>query len=207
MPDVRRIGQWWPAVVVATIALVACRGKGSESDATPPPVSVDPPPPRLRFADGRLVVDPASVSVDVPAPWAPWTTADRRLDILPLPGATVAFRHPDGAMLTVVATRRSPGTGSEPTLRDILEDKRREYGTTSDVVWADDRVGGYPVRTLAFTVTVASHDMRLEMWMLGNEAYWVNFICMAPASDFTARERDCRTVVDGFHALQAGAGP
>jgi hypothetical protein len=206
VPRVRRTRRCWLAFVVAAIELVACRGKG-ETHAAPSAASADPPAPSFRFTEGRLVLEPARVSVDVPAPWAPWTIDDPRIDRQLSPGSMVAFQRPDGSMLMVLASRHSPGTGIEPTLRGILEDKRKQYGTVDDVVWAADRVGGFSVRTLAFSVAVESLPVRFKMWMLGNEAYWVNFICTALATDFTGPEADCRSVVDTLHVLLADAAP
>ncbi len=187
------------AVVALALATPACGRSGGEGHAGPATAPPEIPAPTLRFADGRLVLDPARVVVTVPPPWAPWADVDRpEADAEGAPAATVTLRHPAGAVLLAVATIRAPGSGTEPTLRDILEDKRKKYGAVADVAWADERAAGFPVRTLAFTVTVSSRTTRLKLWMLGNDAYWLNFTCMAPAAEFAAREKDCRAVVDGF---------
>ena len=202
------------SAVLSFVWLVDCDKCGGRTapgvDAAPSAaMSADPPAPTLRFVDGQLVFDPTRVAVAVPPPWAPWTTVDRQLDREVPPGSTLAFRHPAGAYLAATATLHSPGTGIEPTLRGILEDKRRGYGAVDDVAWADDPIRGFPIQTLAFTVTVASRAIRLKVWMLGYGygAYWVSFTCTASAADFAEREQDCRAVVASFHVARGDAAP
>ena len=200
------IGAWSRGALTLSVAVVVAaavvawhfaRGERGRTSAVVPAMGpmVDP---SLRFVDRRLLVDPAGVAVTVPDPW---TAGD-----LPVgPGMSVVLRHPAGANLLAVATRRSPGTGSEPTLRGILEDKRKQYGDVGDVVWNVERVGGFPARTLAFTPRPPEGTVRLKVWMLGNDAYWVTFTCGAAVADFAAREADCHAVVDTFHVAQGDA--
>ncbi len=188
---------WRGMLATVFCAFVACRGAGKDARSDGGSLGqeeVTPADPTWRFRRGDLLLESARVAVTVPPSWTP-------MEVERSPWLSLTFKHPSGASLQGVAIRRSPGTSAEATLRAILEDKQKQYENVDDVVFADDRIGSFPARTVAMTVRVAQKAARTKIWALGSKAYWLNFVCAAPAEVFQAAEAECRLVTQTFRAV------
>ncbi len=164
-------------------------------DADSKLVASPAPEPTFRFENGELRMDPARVVVTVPASW----TATKEA---PLSNISVLLRNNDGAMFMITAARRTPGSGAEATLRDVVEDKRKQYGAIEDVIFIQESVARFPAPTVVFTIRTQDRAVRTKVWMVGNKAYWIGFQCTGRVHDFPSAEAACKEIIDTFRVAE-----
>jgi hypothetical protein len=153
------------------------------------------PEPTFRFANGELRMEPSHVAVTVPDTWVAANDP-------PPPNMSVLLRNKEGATLIAAAATRMPGSGAEATLRDVLEDKKKQYGTVDDANFSQETVARFFAPTLAFTVHTNTGAVRTKVWMIGNKAYWMSFQCGARVDAFASAEAACKTIIDSFRVVQ-----
>ena len=188
------------AVIVGGLVAILTYEELRSSPPTDQPPPISSQEVGFRFEDHRIVDHALGFSIDAPEPWARWQPPfDAGLLTSKL---GVFLRHPDGVLINVNAGLRMPGTGIEPTLHGVLQDKLDQYGDAmEDVQWGREQLAG---RFMARTVTLSLHQqgilVRGKIWAFATGSYWLNLMCSAPAPMFDEGERLCREVFDTFGA-------
>lgn len=186
---------------LAGVAWFETRGQ-----TTPRPVPRVTDDPRFRYDDPLLVSGALGLILDAPPPWSRWIVAPDGGGVSTT--ADVLFlRHTDGVLLSAAAAMPQEGSGIEPTLRGILEDKIKQYGSQlDDIEWSRERLGNLvDARALAFTLHHQGVAVRSKTWMFVSGSYWVTFGCSAGAPVFaTVGEAQC---LKAFNSMRLQARP
>jgi hypothetical protein len=175
--------------LVGGVSLLARLGAGeSDRSATPLPSSAGQSP-TFTLAGHRATSDALGLALSFGESWTKDESAEKANTL-----GMFFMRHPDGAHFGALGGRAGP---TEDVLTGMLDGNRAEFGNATDVVWGDTSVAGLKGRTLAFTIRKQDDATRSEWVVVRRGDFFAFFMCVAPASTFSARAKPlCQTILD-----------
>ncbi len=149
------------------------------------------PPPQFHLDGRRASSEPLGLALVVPAPWT-------SLDLPQEPGLDFAMQHPitRAVIIGYGLTPEKNKIDLDATLKLMLEEREKKWGSVSDVAWGNETLGDLAMRTVAFTLPRDGGPVRNKIWTSLRGSYVVGFTCSGAETSFPMVEKSCRDVLD-----------